>query len=51
LDAPQNVIHSDGRRIPNAMIDKTRSHGCIRLTNWDVEELAALVKKGSAEFR
>jgi lipoprotein-anchoring transpeptidase ErfK/SrfK len=33
-------------------IDKTRSHGCIRLTNWDVEELAALVKKGvPVEFR
>ncbi len=27
-------------------IDKTRSHGCVRLTNWDVEELAGLVKKG-----
>jgi lipoprotein-anchoring transpeptidase ErfK/SrfK len=33
-------------------IDKTRSHGCIRLTNWDVEELAGLVKKGvPVEFR
>jgi lipoprotein-anchoring transpeptidase ErfK/SrfK len=33
-------------------IDKTRSHGCIRLTNWDVEELATLVKKGvPVEFR
>ncbi len=33
-------------------IDKTRSHGCIRLTNWDVEELAALVEKGvPVEFR
>ena len=27
-------------------IDKTHSHGCVRLTNWDVEELAGLVKKG-----
>ena len=27
-------------------IDKTNSHGCVRLTNWDVEELAGLVKKG-----
>ncbi|MGF7159912.1 lipoprotein-anchoring transpeptidase ErfK/SrfK [Rhodoligotrophos appendicifer] len=27
-------------------IDKTASHGCIRLTNWDAEELAGMVKKG-----
>jgi len=27
-------------------IDKTASHGCVRLTNWDAEELAALVEKG-----
>jgi lipoprotein-anchoring transpeptidase ErfK/SrfK len=27
-------------------IDKTGSHGCIRLTNWDAEELAKLVKRG-----
>lgn len=33
-------------------IDKTRSHGCIRLTNWDVQELAELVEKGvPVEFR
>jgi lipoprotein-anchoring transpeptidase ErfK/SrfK len=35
-----------------ARIDKTSSHGCVRLTNWDVEELAALVEKGvPVEFR
>ena len=28
-------------------IGKTQSHGCIRLTNWDAEELAALVAKGT----
>jgi lipoprotein-anchoring transpeptidase ErfK/SrfK len=28
-------------------VSKTYSHGCIRLTNWDVEELAKLVKKGT----
>ncbi|MDL2406251.1 L,D-transpeptidase family protein, partial [Rhizobium calliandrae] len=22
------------------------SHGCVRLTNWDVEELAGMVKPG-----
>jgi lipoprotein-anchoring transpeptidase ErfK/SrfK len=24
-------------------IDKTGSHGCVRLTNWDAEELAKLL--------
>jgi lipoprotein-anchoring transpeptidase ErfK/SrfK len=27
-------------------VSKTNSHGCIRLTNWDAEELADLVKPG-----
>lgn len=27
-------------------IDKTNSHGCVRLTNWDVEELSKMVTKG-----
>jgi lipoprotein-anchoring transpeptidase ErfK/SrfK len=27
-------------------IDKTASHGCVRLTNWDAEEVAAMVEKG-----
>ena len=27
-------------------VSKTGSHGCIRLTNWDAEELADLVKPG-----
>lgn len=27
-------------------IDKTASHGCVRLTNWDATELAGLVEKG-----
>ncbi|WP_127090528.1 L,D-transpeptidase family protein [Aquabacter cavernae] len=29
-------------------VSKTSSHGCVRLTNWDVEELAGLVKPGVA---
>ena len=29
-----------------ALIDKTGSHGCIRLTNWDAEELAGMVQQG-----
>lgn len=27
-------------------IDKTSSHGCVRMTNWDANELAHLVKRG-----
>lgn len=30
------------------LIGKRASHGCIRLTNWDVEQLAAAVKAGAA---
>ncbi|HEV7318785.1 MAG TPA: L,D-transpeptidase [Ensifer sp.] len=29
-----------------AKVSKTNSHGCIRLTNWDAEDLADLVKPG-----
>jgi lipoprotein-anchoring transpeptidase ErfK/SrfK len=28
-------------------VSKAESHGCVRLTNWDVEQLAPLVKKGT----
>ncbi|HEY8380882.1 MAG TPA: L,D-transpeptidase family protein [Microvirga sp.] len=28
-------------------VGKAYSHGCIRLTNWDVEELAQMVEKGA----
>ena len=27
-------------------IDKTASHGCVRLTNWDATELSKLVEPG-----
>ena len=30
-----------------ALIGKTSSHGCVRLTNWDAEELAKAVKPGT----
>jgi lipoprotein-anchoring transpeptidase ErfK/SrfK len=30
-----------------SQIGKTQSHGCIRLTNWDVTELAAVVGPGT----
>jgi lipoprotein-anchoring transpeptidase ErfK/SrfK len=33
---------------PNpAKVSKSESHGCVRLTNWDVDRLAKLVKKGT----
>jgi lipoprotein-anchoring transpeptidase ErfK/SrfK len=28
------------------LIGKVGSHGCVRLTNWDAEELAGMVKPG-----
>jgi lipoprotein-anchoring transpeptidase ErfK/SrfK len=28
-------------------VSKTESHGCIRLTNWDVKQLASMVEKGT----
>jgi lipoprotein-anchoring transpeptidase ErfK/SrfK len=28
-------------------VSKTESHGCIRLTNWDVKQLSAMVEKGT----
>jgi lipoprotein-anchoring transpeptidase ErfK/SrfK len=31
-----------------SLIDKTGSHGCVRLTNWDAEELAHMVAEGVA---
>ena len=33
---------------PNpSKVSKSESHGCVRLTNWDVDRLAKLVKKGT----
>lgn len=29
------------------LIDKTQSHGCVRMTNWDARELAEMVEKGT----
>jgi lipoprotein-anchoring transpeptidase ErfK/SrfK len=43
LTEPSYGIH--GTPEPSK-IDKTGSHGCIRLTNWDAEELATLVDPG-----
>jgi lipoprotein-anchoring transpeptidase ErfK/SrfK len=41
LDKPTYGIH--GTPEPSK-IGKTESHGCVRLTNWDAQELAKLVK-------
>lgn len=43
LSKPSYGIH--GTPNPRS-IGKTSSHGCIRLTNWDAQELAALVRQG-----
>ena len=43
LSKPTYGIH--GTPDPSK-IDKTRSHGCVRLTNWNAVELASLVKTG-----
>ncbi|MGV8832568.1 MAG: L,D-transpeptidase family protein [Devosia sp.] len=43
LSKPSFGIH--GTPEPS-MIGKTGSHGCIRLTNWDAEELAAMITSG-----
>jgi lipoprotein-anchoring transpeptidase ErfK/SrfK len=44
-------LSADGYGIhgtPNpSRISKSESHGCVRLTNWDVERLARSVKKGT----
>jgi lipoprotein-anchoring transpeptidase ErfK/SrfK len=44
LSKPHYGIH--GTPVPGT-IGKTESHGCIRLTNWSVQELAALVAPGT----
>ncbi|NRQ16558.1 L,D-transpeptidase family protein [Ensifer sesbaniae] len=43
LSKPTYGIH--GTPEPS-LIDKAGSHGCVRLTNWDAEELAAMVEPG-----
>lgn len=49
LSKPSYGIH--GTPEPSR-IDKTRSHGCVRLTNWDAEALAKRIKAGvPVQFR
>lgn len=47
LSKPHYGIH--GSPEPS-QIGKTQSHGCVRLTNWDVTELSQLVKPGTPAF-
>jgi lipoprotein-anchoring transpeptidase ErfK/SrfK len=48
LSEPTYGIH--GTPEPSR-IDKATSHGCVRLTNWDAEELAGMVEQGvTVEF-
>ncbi len=44
LSKPHYGIH--GTPVP-ATVGKTESHGCIRLTNWSVAEVAGLVQAGT----
>lgn len=44
LSKPHYGIH--GTPVPST-IGKTESHGCIRLTNWSAQEVAALVAPGT----
>jgi lipoprotein-anchoring transpeptidase ErfK/SrfK len=44
LSKPHYGIH--GTPEPST-VSKTQSHGCIRLTNWDAEELAGMVSPGA----
>ncbi|SOE15268.1 lipoprotein-anchoring transpeptidase ErfK/SrfK [Hoeflea halophila] len=49
LSEPTYGIH--GTPHPSK-IDKTSSHGCVRMTNWDAQELAHMVSQGvTVEFR
>lgn len=46
IDLSKEGYGIHGSPDPN-LIGKTASHGCVRLTNWDVQELAEAVKKGA----
>jgi hypothetical protein len=46
LDRPVARHLRHPRRARPVKIGKTASNGCVRLTNWDAEQLAAGVKPG-----
>ena len=46
IDLTKDTFGIHGTPDPR-LVGKTASHGCVRLTNWDVHQLAAAVKKGT----
>lgn len=46
IDLTEETYGIHGTPEPS-LIAKSQSHGCVRLTNWDAEELAGMVKKGT----
>ncbi|MFC3079096.1 L,D-transpeptidase family protein [Phenylobacterium terrae] len=46
IDLTKDTYGIHGAPDPDT-IGKTASHGCVRLTNWDAEELGAAVSKGT----
>lgn len=46
IDLSRDGFGIHGTPDPN-LIGKTSSHGCVRLTNWDAEEVADAVSKGT----
>jgi lipoprotein-anchoring transpeptidase ErfK/SrfK len=46
IDLTKDTYGIHGTPDPH-LVGKTASHGCVRLTNWDVRQLAAAVKKGT----
>jgi lipoprotein-anchoring transpeptidase ErfK/SrfK len=47
IDLTEETYGIHGTPEPS-LIAKTQSHGCVRLTNWDAEELSKMVKKGTS---
>lgn len=51
IDLSEESFGIHGTASPDK-VGKAASHGCVRLTNWDVRELASLVQKGTeVEFK
>jgi lipoprotein-anchoring transpeptidase ErfK/SrfK len=46
IDLTKETYGIHGTAAPE-LVGKTLSHGCVRLTNWDAEELGSLVKFGT----
>ncbi|MGZ8386824.1 MAG: L,D-transpeptidase [Rhodoplanes sp.] len=46
LDRHQQAELRHGTPVPEE-VGTTDSHGCVRLTNWDAQALAAMVRRGT----